>query len=57
MSHMICSKCGSNDHYHGYGFAAGGLGTYTLCLGCDEVLERTPDPDAGNTKQSEKENS
>lgn len=42
-----CSKCGSNEHYCEYGFAAGGLGSYTLCLGCDEVLERTLEPDVG----------
>lgn len=46
MSHITCPKCWSNEHICGYGFAAGGLGSYTLCLGCEEVLERTPDPEA-----------
>ena len=38
MSHIICPKCGSQEHYSGYGFAAGGLGGYTICE-CGEILE------------------
>ena len=38
MSHITCSKCGSREHYSGYGFAAGGLGGYTICE-CGEILE------------------
>ena len=45
MSHIVCPKCGSREHFTGYGFAAGGLGGYTICE-CGEVLERFPDPDA-----------
>jgi len=49
MTHIICSKCGSNEHYIGYGFAVGGLGGYTICE-CGEVLEREPDPEAALEK-------
>jgi len=43
MSHVSCIKCHSNEHYQGYGFAAGfGLGAYTLCE-CGAVLEFYPD--------------
>ena len=43
MSHITCPKCGSNEHVTGYGFAAGPLGGYTFCEGCDAILELTPD--------------
>lgn len=46
MSHILCENCGSQDHVVGYGFAGGGLGSYTICLNCDEVLEFSPDPQA-----------
>lgn len=44
MTHIKCPKCGSREHTQGYGFAAGGLGGYTICE-CGEVLERFPDPE------------
>jgi len=43
MSHITCPKCGSNEHISGYGFGVGPLGSYTVCEGCDEVLEFEPD--------------
>ena len=43
---MKCPKCGGTETHAGYGLAAGGLGGYVMCLDCDEVLERYPDPDA-----------
>ncbi len=43
MSHVTCPKCGSNEHQCGYGFAAGPLGSYTFCEGCDELIEFAPD--------------
>ena len=39
MSHVTCPKCGSNDHMTGYGLAAGPMGAYTFCQGCDELIE------------------
>lgn len=42
MSHITCPKCGSNEHYCGYGLACGGLAGYTICE-CGEVLEYLPD--------------
>ena len=45
MSHITCPKCGSNEHISGYGFAAGPLGGYTFCEGCDAILELMPDLD------------
>lgn len=44
MSHVTCPECGSNEHYYGYGFAAGGLGGYLMCE-CGYVFERHPDQD------------
>lgn len=38
-----CPICGCTDLSFGYGFAGGGLGVYTLCLGCDEILTKTRD--------------
>ena len=52
MSHITCKKCGSNDHLTGYGFAAGGMGAYTLCNGCDEVLEFFPDPECAQPEDA-----
>ena len=43
---IVCPDCGSVENYHGYGFAAGGLGGYTMCLECGKTLEYSPDPDA-----------
>ena len=42
MSHITCSKCGSNEHYMMYGLAAGGIGGYTICE-CGEILESSQD--------------
>ena len=39
MSHLTCPKCGSNEHTSGYGLAAGPMGAYTFCNGCDELIE------------------
>ena len=44
MSHIKCIECGSNEHFSGYGFAAGGLGAYTICE-CGFVLEFKADPE------------
>ena len=41
-----CPKCGGTDLHYGYGFAAGGLGSYTICLDCDETIERALDSEA-----------
>lgn len=43
MTHLICPKCGSNEHTCGYGLAAGPMGSYCFCDGCDELLEASPD--------------
>ena len=43
MSHLTCPKCGSKEHSTGYGLAAGPMGAYTFCDGCDVLLEFTPD--------------
>lgn len=45
MNHLTCPKCGSNDHTTGYGLAAGPMGGYTFCNGCDELIEIFPDLD------------
>ena len=42
MSHIICPACGSSEHTTGYGLAAGGMSSYTICE-CGEILERDPD--------------
>lgn len=39
MSNIRCPHCGSREHIQGYGFAAGVLGTYTMCMKCSSVLE------------------
>lgn len=41
-----CPKCSSMDLHFGYGFAAGGIGSYTICLSCGETFDIEPDPDA-----------
>lgn len=51
MSHITYPKCGSNEHYCGYGLAAGGVGSYTICLGCDALLDSSPDPDFSDDEQ------
>lgn len=38
-----CPKCGSHDTHVGYGFAAGGLGGYEMCMECGEVLNSWPE--------------
>ena len=43
MSHLTCPKCGSKEHTIGYGLAAGPMGGYTYCDGCDELLEFWPE--------------
>jgi hypothetical protein len=43
VSHVICPKCGSNDHTTGYGLAYGPMASYTVCDGCDTLLEFMPD--------------
>jgi hypothetical protein len=43
MSHLTCPKCGGTDHTQGYGLAAGPMGAYTFCDGCDAMLEFCPD--------------
>lgn len=39
MSHVTCPKCGSAEHFQGYGLAMGYMGAYTVCEGCDALLE------------------
>ena len=41
----VCPYCGSASHVTGYGLAAGPLGSYTFCNGCDELIEFTADVD------------
>jgi hypothetical protein len=43
VSHVTCPKCGSNEHITGYGLACGPMGAYTICEGCDALLEFAPD--------------
>ncbi len=43
MTHLTCPKCGSNKHSSGYGLAAGPMGGYVFCEGCDSLLEFSPD--------------
>ena len=43
MSHLKCPKCGSTEHTSGYGLAAGPMGSYTFCDGCNALLEFAPD--------------
>lgn len=40
-----CPKCGSHEIHDGYGFAAGGIGAYTMCLDCGEILASVQDPE------------
>ena len=55
MSHIKCKKCGSREHYTGYGLAYGGCGAYTVCE-CGELLEFQQDSeDAAETEQSEEQ--
>ena len=51
MSHIKCPECGSNEHYSGYGFAAGGLGGYTICE-CGKTLEFKSDLDGNDTEET-----
>lgn len=43
MSHVTCPKCGSQEHITGYGMAFGPMGSYTVCEGCDALIEFSPD--------------
>lgn len=38
-----CPFCGGDNMASGYGFAGGGLGGYTFCLDCDEMLVKHRD--------------
>lgn len=44
-----CPACGGETSF-GYGFAGGGLGGYTFCLDCDQMIskERTDEGDCFN---------
>ena len=42
----VCPKCGSKELHVGYGFAAGGLGAYVMCMDCDAVIHSEQDTDA-----------
>ena len=57
MSHIKCPECGSLDHYVGYGLALGGIGSYTLCLGCDAILESSQDDDDLNATDHDEQES
>ena len=54
-----CPVCSSTDLSFGYGFAGGGLGGYTFCLGCDLMItkERTDEGDCFNGIQERAESS
>jgi len=54
MSHVTCPKCGSNEHTAGYGLAAGPMGSYTFCDGCDSMLEFSPDLEGMPPERAEK---
>lgn len=41
----MCPECGSKELHHGYGFGAGGLGSYTICLSCDHTFNVCSDPE------------
>lgn len=43
MTHLVCPKCKSNEHTCGYGLAAGPMGSYCYCDGCDILLEAHAD--------------
>lgn len=47
-----CSECGGTEHVNGYGFAAGGLGSYVMCADCSAVLSHTPDTDETTTTEN-----
>lgn len=51
---MICPKCGSTDNYDGYGFAAGGLSSYTICE-CGNILQRIADTEGLPKEIADKE--
>lgn len=53
MSHIVCPECGSSEHYTGYGFAAGGLGSYTICE-CGYVLEYKREPECEEPRETGK---
>lgn len=43
MTHLTCPKCNSTEHTCGYGLAAGPIGSYCFCDGCEILLEAHPD--------------
>ncbi len=53
MSHLTCAKCGGNEHYQGYGLAAGPLGSYTICE-CGALLEFRPDTDGLSDEEAKR---
>lgn len=38
-----CPYCGHDRMTHGYGYAAGPLGAYSYCDGCNELVDFWPD--------------
>lgn len=40
---MVCPLCDCPDVVSGYGYAAGPLGSYTFCEGCNELIDFCPD--------------
>lgn len=38
-----CPQCGSSDVTFGYGLAAGGCGSYRMCLNCDWIGDSVQD--------------
>ena len=40
-----CQFCGSTAFTEGYGLAAGPMGAYTYCDGCDRLIAFAPDYD------------
>ena len=41
-----CPKCMSLNTHSGYGMAAGGMGSYTICMDCGYVLDSVQDHEA-----------
>lgn len=39
----ICPHCGSDEVSSGYGLAGGGIGSYTFCMACDEIINKKQD--------------
>lgn len=51
MSHLECHRCGSREHYSGYGYGCGPLGAYTVCE-CGCVLAHSPDTEGLNEEDT-----